>query len=271
MKDRPIAKRIQTGNQKSASCTTRTYSNSAFFGAKQQSEPLNNITFPWSVNITRLKVTNSSNLARVSLSSQQREGRPCLSVISVCLALWPHGKTQGWKRADSLTNGEDDGSQRGTPLLPSRPLLKASHFYHMTVITIRSQRHHRNREKKNWQGDKFADSQGNYAPVLQARSFEREANQRREERDVSPFLDRFGSLWVQAAKMYVGWEPAQAHCLAALSLCITLENKQHDMIDLYRSDCVQSTFRNTIRQFMAFKRAFMICSVCLITDNTPSL
>lgn len=113
------------------------------FGAKQQSEPLYNITFPRSMNITRLKVTNSSNLARVSLSSEQREGRPCLSVISVCLALWPHGKTQGWKRADSLTNGEDDGSQRGTPLLPSRPLLKASHFYHMTVITIRSQRHHK--------------------------------------------------------------------------------------------------------------------------------
>lgn len=83
------------------------------------------------------------------------EGRASLSVyssvLSICLTLQQHRKTQGWTRADDLTNGGDDRPERGMPSLPSHPLFKASHFYHMTTIPIRFQRHHRasQRGKKN--------------------------------------------------------------------------------------------------------------------------
>lgn len=65
-------------------------------------------------------------MARVSLSSQQREGRPCLSVyssaLSICLTLQQHRKTQGWTRADDLTNGGGDRPSLHSPLtLCSKP------------------------------------------------------------------------------------------------------------------------------------------------------
>lgn len=60
------------------------------------------------------------------------------SVRSICLALEPHGKTQRW------TGGRRFDKCRGQSLPPSsRSLFKDSHFYHMSVITIRYQRHHR--------------------------------------------------------------------------------------------------------------------------------
>lgn len=125
------------GTSYNSTYTTYTSSKQTQLFSSNWSEPLDKM------NITRLKVTSESSLVRVSLGSQPGEGCPCLSVMSICLAVQPHGKTFGWTRADSLTNGENDLSERGAPLLPFCPLFKGSNFNHMTVITIRSQRQHR--------------------------------------------------------------------------------------------------------------------------------
>lgn len=138
-KDHPA--RQGRGNQNEAPHTTPTHK----YGGQQTQ--LSNFIISYSLS-ERHKIKSHKLIKSGSCESKvTAEGRASLSVHpfvgSICLALQPHGKTQGWTRADNLTNGGDDRSEGGPPLPPSRPLFKASYFYHMTVITIRSQRHHR--------------------------------------------------------------------------------------------------------------------------------
>lgn len=147
----------------------------------------------------------------MSLSSRQKRAslsiRP--SVRSICLAA-----EASWEKP-----GADEGRQfdkwegrcvrvRGAPSLPLSPFhSKPPHFYHMTVITIRSQRH-RSARLLFAENDRVISLQtvkGAEGPVLQARSSERKrqmGGMRKETFPLSWTLN--GSRRVQAAKRMWG-------------------------------------------------------------------
>lgn len=101
----------------------------------------------------------------MSLSSQPREGCPCPSIRYVHLPCCPDtwGK-QGWTRASSL-------SPAGVRLYSPLTLCSKNHTF-ITWLSLQlgpKDVTERDCFAKKWQGDKFADCQGNWSVCLASR------------------------------------------------------------------------------------------------------
>lgn len=147
----------------------------------------------------------------MSLRLRQREGRPCPSIRplgpSVLLSSLT-GKPRGG-RGQTIWQMEGTIGPRGARLYPPLALCSKPPTF-ITWLSLQlgpKDITEPDGFDKKRKGDGVISLQtvkGTEGPVLQAYSFEREANRRHEQRDVSPFLDLCGSRWVQAAKRIWG-------------------------------------------------------------------
>lgn len=135
-------------------------------------------------------------MARVSLSSQQREGRPCLSIHPLCLAAQ---EDPGGGRGQTNWQMEDEWPKTFMASLPSHLQVKATYFYHMTTIAFRLWRHQRAPVKS---GVKNARE---HEPVLQIYSYERGKSGAWWKR-CFPFLKPVQFTGSSGCQAYMGWE-----------------------------------------------------------------
>lgn len=140
------------------------------------------------------KIKSHRLIKNVSLSSQQKEGRPCLSIHQLCLAAQQHRKTQGVDGGRTNWQMERTNGPRGSWLLS--PLTRRSKP--PTFITW-PPLHSGSEDIREPQWRVGLKMQGNTSPFCKS-TLLKEANQGREERDVSPFLNLYSSRGVQAAK-----------------------------------------------------------------------